>query len=456
MNFFKNPYRRILQRDYPEPFVALLMFILGLWIWDNYFGKDLGYEPGVEQAALIKIDRDLRLADAMHEDSHWLRSLAGVQSKKAAQQTALDRLNLLDEAKELSAFGREAKAVVKAAASGKMLDQAVLEEIRGHLPTDFIQTSQALTQHQGTWWQARIMHVWQSSMQPAHTWRESYERDGLRLRARAVLINATLWIIPLIGIFFMPYAIRKLWHGKFQQPSGYASGWPLSLGMTIFLVATLAWIGFKLVLEIGIASLQILPPWLAIVLDTAARMLPAMIAIGLLFHRARHVVRIFGLKTRIDWKCLLGILALLVIIDLVLRWTMPSAKIIDPSGGLNLIDAGFWGLILMLTSACIFGPCAEEVLYRGVLFQAFWNRVGLIMGAAISSTIFAVLHMYHGYGLVSVWCFSFICAACYGVSRSLTTVILLHIIYNSMIKLPEWFIYHAPLASWKDWHMLGG
>ena len=38
-----NPYRAILRRDYPEPLIALLAFILGIWLWDHYFGKEQGY-----------------------------------------------------------------------------------------------------------------------------------------------------------------------------------------------------------------------------------------------------------------------------------------------------------------------------------------------------------------------------------------------------------------------------
>ena len=37
-----NPYRAILRRDYPEPLIALLAFILGIWLWDHYFGKIAG------------------------------------------------------------------------------------------------------------------------------------------------------------------------------------------------------------------------------------------------------------------------------------------------------------------------------------------------------------------------------------------------------------------------------
>lgn len=38
-----NAYRLILARKFPEPFIALLAFVLGVWLWDHYFGKTEGY-----------------------------------------------------------------------------------------------------------------------------------------------------------------------------------------------------------------------------------------------------------------------------------------------------------------------------------------------------------------------------------------------------------------------------
>lgn len=38
-----------MRRDIPEPLIALLCFVLGIWLWDHYFGKDAGYAPGTEE-----------------------------------------------------------------------------------------------------------------------------------------------------------------------------------------------------------------------------------------------------------------------------------------------------------------------------------------------------------------------------------------------------------------------
>lgn len=104
------------------------------------------------------------------------------------------------------------------------------------------------------------------------------------------------------------------------------------------------------------------------------------------------------------------------------------------------------GLLFMLLSACVAAPIAEELLYRGILFRSLGSRMGVLAGAVISSAIFAVLHIYDGYGLASVGVFGFACAVLYASTGSLTTVIAFHMLYNLSIKLPEWIVYHAPLG----------
>jgi membrane protease YdiL (CAAX protease family) len=58
----------------------------------------------------------------------------------------------------------------------------------------------------------------------------------------------------------------------------------------------------------------------------------------------------------------------------------------------------------------------------------------------------ALLAFHDGYGLASVAVFGFSCALLHAGSGSLTTVIALHMLYNSAIKIPEWIVCHAPLG----------
>lgn len=435
-----------MRRDYPEPFIALLAFILGLWLWDHYFGKAEGYAPGTEEVALVKIDRDLRLADAMADDPLWLKWLAGVDEPKVAREDALEVFQKLAAAKSISPLGLEAFAIVKAEQDGWPLREVLGQVLQGQMISDFEETSSSLANHQGTWWHAKLIESWEENLRPGSHWRQAYGQDGIQLRARAVFARSAVWLLGLAGLVFIPSALRGLKNGFSAKPRGYGGAWSLPLGLVVFLVATLAWIGFSMTLDLGIAALPGLHPAAAIFLDSAARMLPPLIALGLLFKQPAHASRVMGLDRRVQVKAVLGMFSMLVVADQALRLAMGEIGSNSPGGGLSLADSGLWGLVFALLSACLLAPVAEETLYRGVLFRACRNRLGVLPAALISSAVFALLHFYDGYGLASVAIFGFSCALLYAGTGSLTTVIALHMLYNSAIKIPEWIVYHAPLG----------
>ncbi len=426
--------------------IALLAFILGIWLWDHYFGKSEGYAPGTEEIALVKIDRDLRLADAMQEDPPWLKLLAGVSEPVEARRAALGVFKKLAVEKALTPLGVEAFSSVKAEQEGLPLETVLAENFHEQGISDPAEIVAKLTDHRGTWWDAKWIESREGSVVLGSRWREAYGADLMQLKNRAVATGFAVWLLGLVGLAFVPNAILCMARGLSAKPKGYAKAWPLSLGLVIFLVATLAWIGFNMTLELGIGALPGLHPGAWIFLDSAARMLPALIALALLFRRPSHAIRVMGLNRPMAVKALLGTFSLLMILDRVLRSVMQDGGSSAPGGGLSLADAGLWGLAFAVVSACVLAPVAEELLYRGVLFSSCRNRLGVIAAALMSSAVFAVLHFYDGYGLASVGIFGLSCAFLYAGTGSLRTVIALHMLYNTAIKIPEWIVYHAPLG----------
>jgi membrane protease YdiL (CAAX protease family) len=441
-----NPYRAILRRDYPEPLIALLAFILGIWLWDHYFGKSEGYAPGTEEIALVKIDRDLRLADAMEEDPKWLKWLVGVDEPATTRADAIQVFRKLAAEKSISPQGLEAFAIVRAVHEGLPLQESLGEVLQGGMISEFQETSEQLAAHRGTWWHAELIGSWEQTAPPGTYWRQIYGNDNFQLRSRAVAARSAIWILGLIGLAFVPTALRCLKGGLSKKPKGYGGAWPMSMGLVVFLVATLAWIGFSMALELGFASLPNIHPAVVIFLDSVARVLPTLIALSLLFKRPSHAIRVMGLNQPVRVRVILGMFSLLMVMDQALRWAMGATGGNDPGGGLSLGDSGMWGLVFAVLSACLLAPLAEEILYRGVLFRSLRNRLGVIPGALLSAAVFAVLHFYDGYGLVSVGVFGFFCALLYAGTGSLATVIVLHVLYNASIKIPEWIVYHAPLG----------
>jgi membrane protease YdiL (CAAX protease family) len=414
-----------LRRDIPEPLIALLCFVLGIWLWDHYVSPEASYAPGTEQAALIRIDRDLRLAEAMAEDPPLLRWLAHAGSMQDAVDNGISSLETLGEAQPLSPAGYNAYAVLLATREERPVAD-FLNQL--NLPPPDPESR--------TWWAVKIRS------EDASVAALGAERT---IRTRAVLVGSIIWGLGILGLAFVPLALRCLAGAFHNKPSGYTAAWSPSLGLMIFLVATLAWIGFSLVLEVGIGQLPGLHPVAAILLDTAARILPAAIALALLFRKVSHVPRSIGLNGHIHPPVLLGLFALLVLVDQPLRWALGRFSSADPTGGLSYADSGMFGLVFLIISACLIAPIAEEVLYRGILYRSLSNKMGVLAGAAISSVIFASLHFYDFYGLASVAVFGFVCALLYQSTGSLLNVVALHMLYNTALTLPQWTIYHAPL-----------
>jgi membrane protease YdiL (CAAX protease family) len=439
-----NPYRAVLRRDYPEPLIALLAFILGIWLWDHYFGQSAGYPPGTETVALVKIDRDLRLADVMADDPPWLKLVVGLESPLVTRGNGLRALAKLGDDDSMTLAGLQAYAAILAVQDGTPIAEAVEKMTRGEVFADPAQAVGDLAGHRGTWWQAKLV---ESTGDPgAADALAVFQADSERLRFRVIVARSLVWVVGLAGLAFVPIALRRMKSGLHGLRGGYGGAWSLRFGLVVFLVATLAWIGFNLALELGTVALPTLHPAFSLALDSAARVLPTLIALGLIFRQPRHAVRVMGLDRRPDLPTVLGTFSLLMIIDQGLLLLMARDPASDPGGGLSLADGGPWGLVVALVAPCLLAPLAEEILYRGVLFRAVRNRLGVLPGAVISSLIFALLHFYDGYGLVSVGIFGLACALVYAATGSLMTAIALHALYNFAIKMPEWIVYHAPLG----------
>lgn len=437
----RNPYRSILRRRYPQPLVVLLALILGIWIWDHYFSPDLGYAPGTEEIALIKIDRDLRLADAMHADPEWLKWMVSVEDPVAAREKALKVLQNLAAEDALQAAGREAFTVIQSVHEN-------LPMMEGRAISDGTETARLLANHQGSWWQAKMIDALESQhgTTSAHSWKSSFETDNQQLRKRVITVRGSLWLLGLIGMFFLRSTLVSLIKGLGNREQGYGGAWKVNPGITIFMMATLAWIGFTMTMEIGISLLPGLHPAMGILLDSAARMLPPLIAMALLFLRPSHAARVLGLARPVAIRSLLGLFSLLMVMDPFLKFLLARDSAGHPGGSLGVGESGLWGLAFAVVSACLLAPLAEELLYRGILFRTLWNRLGVMAAAVISSLVFALMHFYSGYGLASVALFGLACCLLYAATGSLTSTIGLHVLYNSSIKIPEWLIYHQGLG----------
>jgi membrane protease YdiL (CAAX protease family) len=436
-----NPYRQILARRFPEPFLAFLLFLFGIWLWDHYFGRATGYASGTGEMALVRIDRDIRLAEQMGGSPPLLRRLLDISTPAAVLADAAKTLPELERSGALDEDQRIEATVILLAAKGRLSPAALAEYGFDRIPSQ-AGLGQAITSGHGAWWQAALARSWEKQGEFASrvSW-DAYGASGRHLLWRACAGRGAVWLVVLGGLPFLPRALRMLCI-RSAPPNKYAGAWKPSLGLVVFLLSTLAWIGFTMALEF-LAAAHSFPRWYGIALDSACRVLPVLIAIALLFRKGRHAVRSFGADRPVPWRMVLGVFAGLSLADRAITLALGGLIPVDPTGGLSASEHGIWGLVYASVSACLLAPLTEEVLYRGVLFRSLANGSGLWIGAAISSAFFALVHFYNLYGLISVALFGFATALTFASSRCITAAIALHMLYNASIKLPEWLVYHS-------------
>jgi membrane protease YdiL (CAAX protease family) len=449
----QNPYRMILRRRMPEPVLALLLFLMGVWLWDNHFGHEMGYEDDACRMALVKIDRDLRLAESAKEFPPWLRTAAGIESLEDTIQISVESLAILGTENALDVEGAYALAILDAMRHGNNPVRGPFSDPRLPGPPDPRIIIGRVADGQDSWWDRQYLIGFgnqgaiEIGLKPPTAEEDSRNRE---LTLRAVICRCAVWVFALVGVFFVPRTLGAFMRALRSRSKGYVGRISANFGLGVFLLAYLASVGFERFLSAVIAGeftdrpIYLEPPVLA-ALDAATRFLPALVALSFLYRRGGHVGSRLGLFAKPDLFLILGTFTLLTVIDFGLKHAFSGRMDHDPTGGLTSSESGWWGLVLALVSACLAAPVAEEILYRGVLFRSLANGLRVPAATLFSALVFAVVHFYEPYGLVSVGIFGAACALCFAASGNLATAILLHMLYNFVIKVPEWIVYHAPL-----------
>ncbi|MGH2979109.1 MAG: lysostaphin resistance A-like protein, partial [Solirubrobacterales bacterium] len=92
----------------------------------------------------------------------------------------------------------------------------------------------------------------------------------------------------------------------------------------------------------------------------------------------------------------------------------------------NLLLAVATGMLLVAVA-----PLAEEIFFRGFLYQAFRNSFGVLPGALLSAVIFGAIHL-EFFKLVQLAILGVILALLFEKTKSLWPPIILHAVNNSL------------------------
>ncbi len=450
----KNPYRQILRRHFPEPVLALLIFLMGVWLWDNHLGPTAGYERDTCRMALLKLDRDLRLAESSQHLPPLVRKLLAIGEIPEIVNDGVAGLSLLAREHALDEDGAYALVILHSVAHGKNPVEGPFSSLGLPGPPDPRGVMRRFIEGEDRWWDREYLRGVGESGSLEHSARLLAGMDDARnfdLLKRTALARGAVLAIAALGLAFIPATLRAWRRALKSEPRGYTGSWNLGTGLGIFLLAYLSAIGFGMLIDTLLSGRPdapdsiVLPPPVLALLYGATQFLPALIALAFLFRKARHAVSRLGLGAPPEIGLILGSFALLTAADFILRRTLGEAMPPDPAGGLSSSEAGFWGLALALSSVCLAAPIAEEILYRGILFRSLANRLRVPAATILSAAVFALAHFYNLYGLASVAITGIACALCFAASGRLSTAIALHALYNAAIKLPEWIFYHASL-----------
>ena len=120
-------------------------------------------------------------------------------------------------------------------------------------------------------------------------------------------------------------------------------------------------------------------------------------------------------------------------------WLKPSAQ-----GAVELLREQ-WPVSLIVIQAIvtlIVAPVAEELLFRGVLYQALKQRGRPFAAVAITAFLFAMIHFYP-VGFLTLILLAVLLVAAYERTKNLLAPILLHAFFNSfnfalIVTNPKW------------------
>jgi len=100
----------------------------------------------------------------------------------------------------------------------------------------------------------------------------------------------------------------------------------------------------------------------------------------------------------------------------------------------NILSVGYdtwYGIVIMVIGVGILAPIAEELFFRGLLYDWFRQKTGVVWGIVISSLLFGLAH-YDSLAVVgSSFVMGLVMAAAFEKTRSLWITIFMHVATNS-------------------------
>lgn len=451
-----------MRRKVPWFVVAALFFAWAWNLYDDKFGEP-HIPSDLEKRALTYLDRTLRLEEEAAVQPEIIQKTLFSSDYSEVLEDAKDALESLSNEDHLEEDGLRALAVTSAETGTPLEDLSGIDDgtvaiLSGKAPTE--KQAEDLASRLGnrnttSWWDAKLAEkALLAGENPALAHALAFHQKESRHLFRTQLICAAVsWLLLIGGLFFIPHAYRVIRRGwtsaSLHRPTRYASRWEPTLVIALLLAGDLFANYVLLGGYFASGMLEIFLPFetgfaFDVFMDSLWRITAPIIALAVLFRKPSHAVRSLGLDRKPDWKLILAVFSIVSWLAYGFNIVIEPWTDFDPTGGIDPMESGWGGLFYGLLSACVLAPIFEEIFYRGILFRGLLLKFGFWLSATLATLAFVLAHSYDFFGLVSIGIFGFAMIVVYRTTGSLTTVILLHALYNFTITLPDWFLYHAP------------
>ncbi len=284
---------------------------------------------------------------------------------------------------------------------------------------------------------------------------------------QAPLVAGALWLwflfIISLGISGLAVTLHAVWTGRIRllwQPAmGRFPPWKLGevvriiallvLMVLLFPYARLAILTIQLSSDAN-PSLWIVAP--AAVIDVFAIATVISFARG----KGRSVSELFGLSGDTAWQSIrIGLYSYVAIIPWVLALIVLSVMVVrtlhlpvqmEPIQELLFKPGEPWILAMTFVLACIIGPLAEELFFRGVLYPATRQRMSSGVAMLVNGAVFSLAHT-NLIGFLPILLLGCLLANVYERTSSLAGSMAVHIAHNTLLMSAALLLHQLIIAG---------
>ena len=314
--------------------VVVMLVYVGMLIKDSWEGSN---PRTVTWSALGTADVELSAAIHASDWPGWVRWFGGVESEDEALEWMAEEFEKLAEKGLLEGDAVEAAKILSDLENGKLEPQS----------EDYWQKKY----REGVWPWERIAAARQYGDEPPD-WlvhqEVRYERFNERKAIQMASGNLVWWFVLILGLPFVPAALRCFRVKNHQPVSPVIRAWEPSM-VTVRYVLTDLLVGFLIVY-----FWMLIPDVLwdnyfgpTLIITDAVWRIGGPLLFGLyLFVRWRHAWRLLGLHLAPVVKPVLGMVSLGIIYDYVLWYSIGQFTLSESLEGLSYEEEGLWGSLL--------------------------------------------------------------------------------------------------------------